>query len=320
MRPHRDSLASAAAVWALAAHLVSPAALSAAEAAAPKAEPPKASKPRSGGLGWVGFEEGIREVRKKYVPAAVSYRGPKPSGGAPSEFDAVLRDASVSRALKAFVRIELSAEDLEKAYPGDSADAPVAPKAPKAPPAGGGAEAEKAPAAPAPPAASIGGRLAIFPEKPSLVILSFREEVIQRYEDKLPSRQKLAKDLARIAAKEGAAAAEARRAEKAVEDSKYAAGLGKQREAVLIILPFDGKDAQARLDDVARARVVALTTEYRELAEKRMKEADGLESQRKFFEALLAYDQVMAKFPFKDIHLRCVRRRLEIERKMRHGF
>lgn len=320
MRPHRDSLASAAAVWALAAHFGWAAALPAAEPAGPKAEPPKASKPRSGGLGWMGFEEGIREVRKNYAPAAVIYRGTERGAEASPDFDAVLRDPSVSRVLKAFVRIQLSAEDLEKAYPEGAADAPVPKKAPKVPPAGGVEEGEKAPAAPTPRAASVGGRLAIFPEKPSLAILSFREEVVQRYEDKLPSRQKLAKDLARIAEKDRAAAAEARRAEKAVEDSKYAAGLGKQREAVLIILPFDGKDAQARLDPVARARVVALTTEYRELAAKRMKDADDLESKRKFFEALLAYDQVMANFPFKDIHLRCVQRRLEIERKMKHGF
>jgi len=259
----------------------------------------------------------------------------------------VLSDVSLKRALRDFVCIRLEPGDLPGPYPpepeqdsrrGDRRGQKTPTEAGKEPkkageprtpgegtPAGGG----KAPgegAAPVPEPgkgaepSTVAGRLRLAPDKSSLLVLSFREEVLLRYDGETPKRSRLSKELARVAGFNRQLAAQARRAEQAIQQSRYAAGVGEKRKAVQFILPFETKEAQSRLDAVAKDQVNKLIEEYRLEAKKAMDAADKLESNRKYTEAIQAYDAVQANYPFPDILQRANVRKGEILRKMTYGF
>jgi hypothetical protein len=155
----------------------------------------------------------------------------------------------------------------------------------------------------------------------ALVVLSFREEVVLRHEEgRLPTALRLSKELTRIVKVNKLYAVAARRAEKAINDSRYARSVGKQREAVLIIRPFEDKKLQNGLDPVALEAVKKLIDEYKSQAREAMKAADKLEAQRKFTEAIVAYDDVAKSYPFADIMKQASLRKGEIYRKMTYGF
>jgi len=334
--------------------------------------PPKVSRDSSGSkTPWLGLDDGLRRLRKEYLPAIVVYElpapaapptvekaGPDPAPAAkegarprptakakesPASLVEYLGDRSLSKVLRQFVCIRIQADDLERPYPplpprkGAEKDgvAPaggdekgkeeaegggVPPEKEGAP--GGGAPAEKGgeaePAAPA--AEGAGARLGLVRDKPSIVVISFREEVVLRYEDEIPTRTRMAKDLARVVAVNKLYADQARKVELAMERSRYAARLGNQREAVLCVRDLEAQPEQLKMDPLVKEELVRLIAGYRAAARKEMAAADKLETSRKYTEAIGAYDKVMEKFPFQDILQQSSKRKGEILRKMTYGF
>lgn len=296
-------------------------------------------KPAAPGVAWLSLQEGLAVVREKYLPAILVYepgeREAAEAGQEPAESKkgvaspvSLVEDASLRRTLKGFVCVRLWAADLAAPYPLPEGDRPEprteAGKDPRQGPVPGEgpSSGSKPGAAPGRGAElpSAGERLGLAAGAPSLVILSFREEVVARHDGDLPTRTRLGRELRRIAIVNGHYAAAARQAEKAIHDSRYAAGLKRQRDAVRLILKYDDTRVQETLDSVTKEEIVGLIGEYKEAARKAMRSADVLEGNGKYEQAIKEYDAVMAAYPFTDILKFANRRKNEILRKMTFGW
>lgn len=288
-------------------------------------EAPAKDKGRDGdGDGdWVTLKAGLEKVRREYDPALIVYVAPSDAGpevespAEPAPIEELLEVNRIKRVLRYFVRIRLKSDDLAEPYPVPEPEVAAAGKK--------GDRQAKDGAKPAPrareEAPATGTRLGLVKGKSALVILSFREEVVLRHEEgRLPTALRFSKELTRIVKVNELYAVAARRAEKAINDSRYARSVGKQREAVLIIRPYEDEKLQKGLDPVALKAVEKLIGEYKSEAREAMKAADRLEAQRKFTEAIVAYDDVSKAYPFADIRKRASIRKGDIYRKMTLGF
>ena len=298
----------------------------------PQAEAPRPTKRKKGDLEWLGLGAGLVRVREKYLPALVVYEpAVEPEkdaakaageGGAPRGLLADhLTDTSICEALRRFVLVRLEDADLEKPYrpPGEEGQAGEGKR--KADAKGGQAKdppgaVEAPPGGAAPAGDSVAAKLQITPGKPSLVVLSFREEVVRRFDGELPAKTKLRKDLSFVTKVNDIQAAEARRVEPEIEASRYAFKLGKTRDAVLKVLPFEEKDSRQRMDTVLAKRVDGLLQEYKGKAKEALAEGDRLDKERKHEEAIKAFDKAQKEFPFPDVIRQASRRKSEILRKM----
>jgi len=287
-----------------------------------KADSPKgrAEKKKPGAaLPWVTLEKGLAAVREKYSAAVIAYdarrqplTGAKDDGAEePGFLDAHLSDVSLRDALKKFVLIRVDPGDLEKPYPPVVRDSGK--KAAKKP--AGKAEAdpgEKATAS----KDSVAGRLEIKADVPSLLILSFREEIVRRYDGELPLPSKLRRELSSVWKVNEVHAREAKRVEPQIETSRYAYRLGKIREAVQKVLPFEEKDSRRLMDAVLDKQVDSVLGEYRTRAKEALAEADGLDADSKYEAAIKAFDKTAQDFPFSDVIRTANRRKSEILRKL----
>ena len=270
-------------------------------------------------------------------------RSPQGDGNVPaptSGFEESLQDSSLKDVLKHFVLIRLGASELTRPYttpaaPGEPSNAPAKKdekkaglnKGPRGKVNGGGAgggQADGPPDGPSDSAPQASGpalseKFSLSQGKASLVVLSFWEEEVLRYDRELPPRSKLKSDLTRVWKVNEIYAREARRVEAELSTSRYAYRLNNYREAVLKIKPFEGKDAQVRLDPVLKKRVNEVIQEYKAKANEAIGEADKLDREKKYAEAINAFDAVCKNFPFLDILQHANRRKGEILRKVTFG-
>jgi hypothetical protein len=276
------------------------------------------------GVEWLSLEAGLQRAREKYLPALVLWDPPAPkvlgtdAAPSPSEpkpfLDDYLGDSSIQKDLKQFVCIRLEGKDLKAPYPRPRGQAP----------AKGGKEAAKE-------NREMGGKeaagensdgptaadfLNLTEGASALLALSFWEEVVKRYEGELPRKTRLHEELARIWKVNKIYAEEARRVDKLLSDSRRAHKLGVIREAVKLVIPLEGEKAQVRMDPVRKKEAQELIESYKEEAKRAIAEADKLDAQRKYFEAIAALDEVAKNYPFKDVIERTNKRRSEILRKL----
>ena len=152
-----------------------------------------------------------------------------------------------------------------------------------------------------------------------VLALSFWEEVVKTYEGELPRKARFHEELARIWKVNKIYAEEARRVEKTLSDSRRAHKLGVIREAVKLVVPLEAEKAQVRMDPVRKKEAQELIESYKEEAKRAMAEADKLDAQRRYNEAIAAFDEVAKNYPFKDVADHANKRKGEILRKMVFG-
>ena len=308
-----------------------------AEEETPQAESPRPpAKRKKGDLEWLSLGPGLVRVREKYLPALMVYEPPAEPGndaakvagedGASRGFlSDHLTDTAMRDTLRRFVLVRIEDADLGKPYrpPGEPAEAKGGKQKAGAK---GGETKDPPPGVEAPPGEkppaddTVGAKLQITRGKPSLVVLSFREEVVRRFDGELPAKTKLRKDLSYVTKVNDIQAAEARRVEPEIEASRYAFKLGKTRDAVLKVLPFEEKDSRQRMDTVLVKRVDEILREYRDKAKEALSEGDRLDKERKPEEAIKAFDKAQKEFPFPDVIRQASRRKSEILRRMVNPF
>jgi hypothetical protein len=288
------------------------------EKPAAKAEKARAEKKKPGAdLPWVTLEKGLAIVREKYSAAVIVHDARRSSLGGdaageeePGFLDAHLTDVSLRDALKKFVLIRIDPLDLEKPYP------PVSKKSPKK--AGGKDKDEAADPAEksSSPAKTAAEKLEIKADVPAVLVLSFREDVVRRYGGELPVPSKLRKDLSGVWKVNELHAREAKRVEPQIETSRYAYRLGKIREAVQKMLPFEEKGSRRLMDAVLDKQVESLLGEYRSRAKEALAEADDLEADSKYEAAIQAFDKAAQDYPFTEVIRTANKRKSEILRKL----
>jgi hypothetical protein len=239
--------------------------------------------------------------------------GSDAAGDAEAGFlDAHLADVSLRDALKKFVLIRIDPLDLEKPYP------PVTRKSPKK---AGGKDKDKDEAADpsdngSSPAKTVAERLEIKADVPAVLVLSFREDVVRRYAGEIPVPSKLRKDLSGVWKVNELHAREAKRVEPQIETSRYAYRLGKIREAVQKMLPFEEKASRRLMDAVLDKQVDSLLGEYRSRAKEALADADGLDADSKYEAAIQAFDKAAQDYPFTEVIRTANKRKSEILRKL----
>ena len=311
------------------------------EKAGAKAGAPKQKARTDRDLQWLNLEQGIAKLRKESLPALILFRA---SGAGEKEGDAPeaqpffaehLADSGIRGQLKYFVCIRIEAADLEKPYPplpDESSKFDVKKKdgGGKGDPRKKEAEKEKEkeaapkdgardPGAPKAKEISARSKLGLLDGKSSALILSFREEIVLRYDVTAPARTKVRSELERVRKVNQVFVAEARRVEKLLKDSLYAFNLGKTRDAVQMVLPIEKTEAQTRMDDVLKRRVSHVIGQYRAEAEKALKAGGDLEKQRKYDAAAMAYKGVVNDYPFPDVVRRANTRIQEILTQLKTG-
>jgi len=266
--------------------------------------PEKAKAGKEPSIEWLSLDAGLERARKKYLPsvllfedAAVPLRqeGENADKG-PVSFASQLSSSRLRSELRRFALIRLSPEDLKKEYPASSRHG-VSPPAPR----------------------TVGEALELAEGSRSVVILSFWEEVVIRHTAELPRLEALRKELVRVAKVNEVYAQNARRVEPALEKSRYAFQLKNQREAVMKIRDFESEKAQTHMDPVLKDRIKEVIKEYRTLAEVVTREAERLDQERKYLEAIDAYDKLMKDFPFSDIIRDSQKAKTELLRKLSLG-
>jgi hypothetical protein len=301
-----------------------------AEAATPEGAKAEAGRAREGEGDVKGNGDGV----PRGVPGGVPDGAPPktPPSSSPSSFEESLANESMKDVLKHFVLIRLEASDLARLYtapqtPGELSSSPgkkgekTAPKKGAGGKADGGAQPDgPPPTAPLPDAGpALSEKFTLSDGKASLVVLNFREEEVLRYDQELPPRPTVRTKLTRVWQVNEIYAKEARRVEAELSTSRYAYRLNNYREAVLKVKPFEGKEAQVRLDTVLKKRVNEVIQEYKGKANEAIRDADKLDREKKYTQAISAFDAVCKNFPFLDIMQQANKRKSEILRKLTFG-
>ena len=136
---------------------------------------------------------------------------------------------------------------------------------------------------------------------------------------RLPRSGRLRRQLKQIAKVNFVFAKEAYRVEPLLEKARYSHAAGDSRAAVSIVRELEPQKAQMRMDPILKEKIAGVIAELREAAEQALARAEALESQRRHFKAMDAFDKAAFDFPFKDIAVRAIRRSGDILRKVSFG-
>lgn len=299
---------------------------------------------------WLDLKDGLEASRKEQLPIVLVYAPSapdRPNGGSASAdsardstgrekeslaetFEGFLSNSFFKKTLRGFALIRVEPDELDAPYPHPPAAERTDEDRERTPRGKGqdggrsvkdrGRRGVKRPPralgrSPT-PVESVRRKLALKPEVPSLLVLSFREEVVARHEGHLPKRSVLRKELSRIAKVNEVFAKEDRRVGAILEKSLYAFQSGKRKAAVQLVLPLQKPRWRRRMDDVLKERVDAVIESYRKVAETEMTKGDLLDGKRQYKEALDVFEVVLQEFPFPDIRKRAAVRKGEIWRKV----
>ena len=270
-----------------------------------------------GGVEWLGIEDGIESVRQRYQPALVWYTGSTSSDGL--GLLKRLEKSSFRRLFSRYVLIRVTPDDLGKRYsPRPNGPRPrkaVKKKAPARPPVLKPAEKQS----------TVGEELRLPVREPALVVLDFRERLVERYDNELPGRDTLSSRLKRILKISEYYARQSLPIEKLLLDSKEAQKLGNQRTAVLKVRALEDPGLRKKMDPVLQSWVATMIRDYRQAARKALDKAIALEregdklksdSALKYTKAIDAFEKIAKDYPFKDIVVEANRHSGEILRKM----
>ena len=268
-----------------------------------------------GGVEWQGIEKGLADVRQRYKPALVWYSGS--SGKDDLGLLKRLENSAFRRLVEKYILIRLTPADLKKAY----SPKPGGPRTRKA--------GKRRPALKPLPAAADGptvsAELRLPPGDPALVVLDFRERLIERYDRELPGKDTLSSRLKRILKISDYYARQSIPFEKLLLESKEALKLGNKRIAVLKVRDLESPSLRKRMDPVLQSWVATLIRDYRQAARKALEKAIALEKEGdklkadsglKYTKAIDAFEKVSKDYPFKDIMVEANRHSGDILRKM----
>ncbi len=267
-----------------------------------------------GGVEWMGVESGLASVRQRYKPALVWFTGS-------STADALglikrLENSAFRRLASRYVLIRLTPVDLGKRY----SPRPTGPRERKA--------GRKAPGKPPPKPAggpTIADELRLPAGEPALVVLDFRERLVERYDRELPGKDALNSRLKKILKISDYYARLSLPFEKLLLESKEALKLGNKRTAVLKVRDLESPTLRKKMDPVLQSWVAKVIRDYRQEARKALDKAIALEregdklksdSGLKYTKAIDAFGKVAKDYPFKDIAVEANRHSGEILRKM----
>ena len=269
-----------------------------------------------GGVEWLGIEDGLDRIRQRYQPALVWYAGSSSSDGL--GLLKRLESSSFRRLFSRYVLIRVTSVDLGKRY----SPRPNGPRPRKA-------VKKKAPAGPAlkpgEKQATVGEELRLPVREPALVVLDFRERLVERYDNELPGRDTLSSRLKKILKISEYYARQSRPIEKLLLDSKESQKLGNQRTAVLKVRALEDPGLRKKMDPVLQSWVATMIRDYRQEARKALDKAIALEregdklksdSGLKYTKAIDAFEKIAKDYPFKDIVVEANRHSGEILRKM----
>ena len=173
--------------------------------------------------------------------------------------------------------------------------------------------------------ATVGEELRLPVREPALVVLDFRERLVERYDNELPGRDTLSSRLKKILKISEYYARQSRPIEKLLLDSKEAQKLGNQRTAVLKVRALEDPGLRRKMDPVLQSWVATMIRDYRQEARKALDKAIALEregdklksdSGLKYTKAIDAFEKIAKDYPFKDIVVEANRHSGEILRKM----
>lgn len=268
----------------------------------------------SGGGGrrmvWLSLQDAIEILRREYRPLFIVYAPgggedpEKPRGKFEADVKDCLKDPGILKALESYLCVELTTSALDSPYPippGEAGAMDVRKEergreaAAKEKSAGGKA------GDPPEGTKKVSQKLGIVPGVPALLILDFREKAVRRYQEKLPKPGALRGELKGISGEMARLAGGAFKVEKLLERIEYTYGLGESRQAVLLILPLDDSKLQRSLDPVLSERVASLIARLRSDGARAMATGEALESERRFLEAVTAYEDAARRFPFPEI-------------------
>ena len=268
-----------------------------------------------GGVEWQGIEQGLAGIRQRYKPALVWYSGS--SGKDDLGLLKRLESSSFRRLVQKYILVRLTPEDLKKTY----SPRPEGPRTRKA--------GKKQPPAKLRPAAAggptVSAELRLPPGDPALVVLDFRERLIERYDRELPGKDTLSSRLKRILKISDYYARQGIPFEKLLLESKDALKLGNKRIAVLKVRDLESPSLRKRMDPVLQSWVATVIRDYRQAARKALEKAIALEKEGdklksdsglKYTKAIDAFEKVSKDYPFKDIMVEANRHSGDILRKM----
>ena len=269
-----------------------------------------------GGVEWLGIEDGLDRIRQRYQPALVWYAGSSSSDGL--GLLKRLESSSFRRLFSRYVLIRVTSADLGKRY----SPRPNGPRPRKA-------VKKKAPAGPAlkpgEKQATVGEELRLPVREPALVVLDFRERLVERYDRELPGKDALNSRLKKILKISDYYARLSLPFEKLLLESKEALKLGNKRTAVLKVRDLESPTLRKKMDPVLQSWVAKVIRNYRQEARKALDKAIALEregdklksdSGLKYTKAIDAFEKVAKDYPFKDIAVEANRHSGEILRKM----
>ncbi len=270
---------------------------------------------------WLDLGSGLKKSRKSRQPILLLYTAT--SRDTPSRepatvatdkvadvaetFESYLRNNGFKRSLRDYVLISLGPADLDEPFP---------PRVDRTPADTRAGRRTRLPIREAVPPEPIGRKLVLHAGKSTLLVLSFREQLVGRYLDELPKRSTLGKELTRIAKVNKVFAKEDRRVGAILEKSLYAFEAGKRKAAVRLVLPFTKPNSRLRMDDTLKLRVDGVIQQYRKVAATEMKKGDLLDDKRRYKEALDVFENVLQDFSFPKIRKQAAIRKGEIWRKI----
>ena len=271
-----------------------------------------------GGLEWMGIENGLTSIRQRYKPALVWFTGS--SSGDDLGLLKRLENSAFRRLASKYVLIRLTPADLSREY----SPKPTGPRKKKA-----GRKAPGKPSLKPAKGSTVADELRLPTGEPALVVLDFRERLIERYDRELPGKDTLSSRLKKILKISDYYAQLSLPFEKLLIESREALKLGNKRTAVLKVRGLESPALRKKMDPVLQSWVAAAIRDYRQEARKVMEKAIALEregdklksdSGLKYTKAIDAFEKVAKDYPFKDIVVEANRHSGGILRKMTTRF
>ena len=289
-------------------------------------------------LAWQPLVAGLDRVRATYRPALLWYEGTRKSDDVEGDLVELLSYSTLRSTVGRCVLIRIGDEDLTRIYPAPPSGPRILAKGSRKPRKAAGRAGvkgkEKKAAAVRDPAleprreaktATVGDRLRLPAGQPALLVLDFRERIVERYDAGVPRRSRLSPRLKKILKINTYLSRRARPVEKALVESRKAFEVGNSRAAILKVRDLESPKIRKSLDPVLQGWSAEVIKEYRDRAGKLLAEAESLEkdgdrlkadSALKYNKALNAYQRIARDFPFKDVARKANQRQGEILRKL----
>lgn len=211
-----------------------------------------------GGIEWLDVEAGLALAAKERRAICLVIPGPEPESHWASLEESLFKSTKVTKRIQAFVPIALSGE-----VPG-----------------------------------VLRGILGDVGREPMIVLLDFRNKILQRWVNEIPSRDRFS-TLAKVALLENEQlATKFKSAAAAVRKIRYAVELRNYRDSVLLLLEAEGLQLPA--EDPTALDLKAVRTVIEDEYRSRFDQAREFEQKREYVRAIEHLEALLRDFPFPD--------------------